>query len=83
MVGGIFFALGHFARHRLPPAKPLAGLLVLAVSVSLALLNGRVDLFTMQFNQPMLYLVAGVTGAWDWCRFAQFRSCSFLRSSCR
>lgn len=64
MVGGIFFALGHFARHRLPPAKPLAGLLVLAVSVSLALLNGRVDLFTMQFNQPMLYLVAGVTGAW-------------------
>lgn len=64
IVGGIFFALGHFARHRLPPRWPLAGLLALAVSVSLALLNGRVDLFTMQFQQPLLYLSAGIIGAW-------------------
>ncbi len=64
IVGGIFFALGHFVRHRLPPRKPLVGLLALVVSVSLALLNGRVDLFTMQFEQPLLYLAAGFTGAW-------------------
>lgn len=64
MVGGIFFALGYFARQRLPPRRPLAGPLALAVSISLAQLNGRVDLFTMQFQQPLLYLTAGATGAW-------------------
>jgi len=64
LVGGLFFALGALAAARQPPRSAAAGLVALAVSVLLALLNGRVDLFSMQFQQPLLYLAAGASGAW-------------------
>lgn len=64
LVGGVFFALGHASGRFQPPRPVLAGGLALLVSAGLATLNGRVDLFSMQFQQPWLYLAAGATGAW-------------------
>ena len=56
LVGGFFFALGRASDVRWLPRHPLAGALALLSSVALALANGRVDLFSMQFQQPLLYL---------------------------
>ncbi len=64
LVGGIFFALGYLINIHGPRLTPVIATSVLGVALILALLNGRVDLFSMQFGQPALYIVAGLLGAW-------------------
>lgn len=71
LVGGIFFAAGWLAagtsldRPGAPALRPLhlgafaAGLAVLVVAERF---NGRVDLFSMQFGQPVFYVFDGLLG---------------------
>lgn len=64
LVGGVFFAAGHWSKNRMTLQRPVVGSLALSLSVIVALINGRVDLFSMQFQEPLLYLSAGLLGAW-------------------
>ncbi|MFZ2991061.1 acyltransferase family protein [Ideonella sp.] len=66
LIGAVFFAAGFALQHSPQPRArrwiwlPAA----LAVYSLLTLSNGRVDLFSMQLQQPALYLAAGLVGSW-------------------
>jgi acyltransferase len=66
LVGGLFFAMGHAsARPRWAAlATPGRGAAAVLLAAGLSLLNGRVDLYSLQLGQPVLYLSAGFFGAW-------------------
>lgn len=67
LVGAVFFAAG-FMLQRWPPVAPgwrgWAAMASFALYGVLTLLNGRVDLFSLHLQQPVLYLAAGLVGAW-------------------
>lgn len=64
LVGGIFFSMGHWSENLIPPQNPIIGIFALLLSTIISIINGRVDLFSMQFQDPILYLFSGSLGAW-------------------
>ena len=72
LVGGLFFVVGWLGRSTLRErsiVRPLSPWHVIAFALGSAVLilterfNGRVDLLSMQFGQPALYLLDGLLGS--------------------
>ena len=70
LVGSIFFSLGFFCRPTLDGASPVVGAGALGAAAALSYWNGPVDLFSMNLQQPLLYVAAGFTGAWGVVRLS-------------
>lgn len=64
LVGGIFFAAGQLFFKKLPAIKFTHAAALLLAAIIAAIANGRVDLFSMQLQNPALYLFSGLIGSW-------------------
>jgi acyltransferase len=83
LVGGLFFVFGHLFHPltvmRVPTAgkaTPLIGAAMLSIALLLSFANGRVDMYSLQFGDPLLYFFAGALGSFGittLCRLPLFQ----------
>lgn len=71
LVGGIFFAAGHLLTPTTKSRNQIVTLLALGIWICAAVYNGRVDLFSMNFGNPVLYIISGCAGSWSLIRICQ------------
>lgn len=64
LIGGIFFAAGQFVFKKIPAIKFTHASALLFSAIIIAIANGRVDLFSMHLQNPILYLLSGILGSW-------------------
>lgn len=63
LAGGVFFSIGHSAKKWISATKPVITITLPLIATAISLKNGHVDLFSLNFQNPLLYLLSGTLGS--------------------